>query len=101
VSDGAGADVLEKPEPRRPRLTRKARLKYDPIDKQFLLLYPERGMKLSDSAAAILQRCDGERTVEAIAEELAEVSGAPLAVVRGDVVAFVDEMKSRGLLELV
>ena len=97
MSGGAGAGEG----PGRPRLTRKARLKYDPIDAQFLLLYPERGMKLSDSAAAILQRCDGERTVEAIAEELAELTGTPLAVVRSDVVAFVDEMKSRGLVELV
>jgi pyrroloquinoline quinone biosynthesis protein D len=84
----------------RPRLTRKVRLKFDPIEKQFLLLYPERGMKLSDSAAEILQRCDGERTVEMIAAELAHKTGAPLAVVRKDVVSFVDEMKSRGLVEL-
>jgi pyrroloquinoline quinone biosynthesis protein D len=92
-SDGAAAE--------RPRLTRKVRLKFDPIEKQFLLLYPERGMKLSDSAAEVLQRCDGERTVEMIATELAHMTGAPLAVVRKDVASFVAEMKSRGLVELV
>jgi pyrroloquinoline quinone biosynthesis protein D len=85
----------------RPRLTRKVRLKFDPIEKQFLLLYPERGIKLSDSAAEILQRCDGERTLEMIIKELAHATGAPVLVVRKDVVAFVDEMKSRGLVELV
>jgi pyrroloquinoline quinone biosynthesis protein D len=85
----------------RPRLSRKVRLKYDAIEKQFLLLYPERGMKLSDSASEILQRCDGERTEEIIATELANVSGAPLAVVRKDVSAFLAEMKKRGLVELV
>jgi pyrroloquinoline quinone biosynthesis protein D len=84
----------------RPRLTRKVRLKYDPIEKQFLLLYPERGMKLSDSAAEILQRCDGERTIEMIAAELAHATGAPLATVRGDVLTFVEEMRKRGLVEL-
>jgi pyrroloquinoline quinone biosynthesis protein D len=84
----------------KPRLTRKVRLKFDPIEKQFLLLYPERGMKLSDSAAEILQRCDGERTVEAIATELAHMTGTPLATVRQDVVAFVEEMRTRGLVEL-
>ena len=85
----------------RPRLTRKVRLKYDPIEKQFLLLYPERGMKLSDSAAEILQRCDGERTVDEIATELAHATGAPLAVVRQDVVRFLEAMRTRGLVELV
>ena len=85
----------------RPRLARKVRLKYDAIEKQFLLLYPERGMKLSDSAAEILQRCDGERTLEMIAAELAHASGAPLGTVRKDVTAFLDEMKKRGLVELV
>ncbi len=58
-------------------------------------------MKLSDSAAEILQRCDGERTVEMIVTELAHVTGANEEVVRKDVVAFMVEMKARGLVELV
>ena len=85
----------------RPRLTRKVRLKYDAIEKGFLLLYPERGLKLTDSAAEILQRCDGERTEERIATELAYATGAPLEDVRRDVGTFLDEMKKRGLVELV
>jgi len=84
----------------KPRLTRKARLKYDPIEKQYLLLYPERGMKLSDSAAEIVKRCDGARTLDAISAELAGESGAPLDVVRNDVAAFVEEMRKRGLVEI-
>ena len=85
----------------RPRLARKVRLKYDAIEKQFLVLYPERGITLSESAAEILQRCDGERTAEMIAAELANVSGAEVAVVQRDVDAFLGEMKKRGIVELV
>jgi pyrroloquinoline quinone biosynthesis protein D len=77
------------------------RLKYDPIEKEFLVLYPERGIKLSESAAEILQRCDGERSAEMIAAELAQVTGTPLEVVQKDVTAFVDEMAKRGIVELV
>ncbi len=84
----------------RPRLARKVRLKLDPIEKRFVLLYPERGMKLSESAAAILQRCDGARTVEAIAVELAGATAAPLDAVRADVTAFLGEMAKRGLVTL-
>jgi pyrroloquinoline quinone biosynthesis protein D len=84
----------------RPRLARKARLKYDEVDKQYLLLSPERGMKLSETAAEILKRCDGARTVEAIAEELAQASSAPRAQVEKDTLAFVDELLRRGLVEV-
>jgi pyrroloquinoline quinone biosynthesis protein D len=102
VSEGQTREAGETGEKgTRPRLTRKVRLKLDPIEKQFVLLYPERGMKLSDSAAEILQRCDGERTVEKIASELASMTGAPLAVVRQDVVTFVEQMRTRGIVELV
>jgi pyrroloquinoline quinone biosynthesis protein D len=84
----------------RPRLARKARLKLDPIEKKHVLLAPERGLVLSASAAAIAVRCDGERTVEAIARELATEANAEVAVVSRDVEAFVAEMVTRGLMEL-
>jgi len=35
-----------------------------------VLLYPEGMVQLNESAAEILKRCDGERTVAAIVEEL-------------------------------
>ena len=85
----------------KPRLARKVRLKYDAIEKRFLLLYPERGMVLNGSATEILQRCDGERTVAAIAEELASSSDAPAEQIEREVTAFVEDMQKRGLLELV
>jgi pyrroloquinoline quinone biosynthesis protein D len=77
------------------------RLKYDAIEKEFLVLYPERGITLSESAAEILQRCDGERSAEMIAAELAIVSGTAVAVVQKDVDTFLGEMKKRGIVELV
>jgi pyrroloquinoline quinone biosynthesis protein D len=85
----------------RPRLSRKARLKYDAIEKTFLLLSPERGLKLSDSAVEILQRCDGERTVEMIVAELAAATNAPPERVAEDVASFVEQMRKRGLVELL
>ena len=84
----------------RPRLARKARLKLDPIDKTHVLLAPERGLVLGASAAAIAARCDGERTIEAIAAELATETRADPDVVRRDVASFVAEMVARGLLEI-
>ncbi len=84
----------------RPKLARKARLKLDPIENQHVLLAPERGLVLGASASAILARCDGDRTVDAIARELAEQTCAELATVTRDVTIFVAEMVKRGFLEL-
>ena len=92
MTEGAGPGA-------RPRLTRKAKLKYDALEKRFLLLAPERGMVLSDSAAEILKRCDGTKSLAAIAGELSSATGAPVEQIERDTRAFVDEMRKRGLLE--
>jgi pyrroloquinoline quinone biosynthesis protein D len=73
----------------RPQLARKARLRADRITGETLLLYPEHGLVLNRSAAAILRLCDG-RTVSDIAAELT----APL----DDILEFLLVMRDRGLV---
>ena len=75
----------------RPRLAAKARLRWDAREGKYLLLYPERGLLLNDSAGAIVRLVDGRRTVEEIAGELR----APAA----DVTAFLERLSERGLVE--
>ena len=87
---------------RRPRLASKARLRWDKREQRYLLIYPERGILLNESAGAILSRCDGERTIDAIVLDLAaSAQNADPETIRADVLAFLDEMKKRGVLELV
>ena len=73
----------------RPRLARKARLREDRVAGQTLLLYPEHGLVLNPSAAAIVRLCDG-RSVRDIASELS----APL----NDVLELLDALCDRGLV---
>jgi coenzyme PQQ biosynthesis protein PqqD len=79
-------------------------LKWDRTEGRYLLLYPERGLALNDSAAAILKLCDGSRSVHEIVAELtvarrpSNQAGHAIAVHR-DVVAFLNEMLRRGLVE--
>jgi len=73
----------------RPQLTRKARLRTDRLTGDTLLLYPEHGLVLNPSAAAILRLCDG-RSVADIAAELT----APL----GDILEFLATLSERGLI---
>lgn len=83
----------------RPRLAAKARLRYDRKSARYMLLYPERGLVLNPTAADVLQRCDGERTVSSIVEELAQKYGHEPPVVEREVMTFLETMADRGLVQ--
>jgi len=54
----------------RPRLAPHVRLKFDRARQQHVLLTPETVTVLNDTGAAILELCDGERTMAEILTEL-------------------------------
>ena len=82
----------------RPAIAHGMRLQWEPAQEAHVLLYPEGMVKLNGSAGAILERCDGVRTVEEIVAELERTFGA--ANLSGDVGAFVELALERGWLEL-
>ena len=85
--------------PPRPALAPKARLRFDRPSGGYLLLYPERGLALSPTAASILKLCDGKRTVDDIVQELErEYAGAQGPALRQDVLEFLEAMSRKGLL---
>lgn len=53
-----------------PKLSRGYRLQYEQVQSAWVLLYPEGMVKLNDSSAEILRRCNGERSVEAMVADL-------------------------------
>lgn len=91
-----------------PKLAPKARLTFDRHDKKHVLLYPERGLVLNESGAAIVKLLDGTRTLARIIDDLCadhtstEENGAPppRAEVAADVLAFVAMLRDKGLLQL-
>ena len=54
----------------RPRVAAHFRLQWEEAQKSWVLLYPEGMVKLNGSAGEIMQRLDGEKTVQALIEEL-------------------------------
>ena len=54
----------------RPRLAPHVRLTFDQARRGYVLLTPETVTLLNDTGAAILELCDGERTVDEILTEL-------------------------------
>jgi pyrroloquinoline quinone biosynthesis protein D len=80
----------------RPRLATGARLRYDDVREEHLLLIPEGAVRLNSTAAEVLGLCDGERSVDDIVGALSErYDGADL---RDDVAGLLDAMAQKGLV---
>jgi pyrroloquinoline quinone biosynthesis protein D len=56
--------------PEKPLLNRRFRMQYEPAQEAHVLLYPEGMVRLNQSAAEILKRCDGSATVDEIIAQL-------------------------------
>lgn len=54
----------------RPRVVAHYRLQWEEVQKAWVLLYPEGMVRLNGSAGEIMQRLDGEKTVQAVIDEL-------------------------------
>ena len=74
------------------------RLQWEPAQSAHVLLYPEGMVKLNASAAEILRRCDGSRTVDQIVIELEQVFQA--TGLTPEVMQFIDSATSRGWLRM-
>jgi pyrroloquinoline quinone biosynthesis protein D len=78
-----------------PRLWKLARLDYDPVRQRPVLLYPEGAVLLNDTGAAILELCNGARTVGQIVAILTERYHADVSA---DVTEYLDRMAERELV---
>ena len=79
-----------------PRLLTGARLQYDDVRGEHVLLIPEGVVKLNPTAAEVLALCDGERSLDYIAGAVsARYEGAD---VRDDVRELVEAMAQKGLV---
>jgi pyrroloquinoline quinone biosynthesis protein D len=84
----------------RPRLAARARLKFDPIAQQEMLLFPEAALALNETGASIARLCDGARSVDEIVEELSKNYGnADRNALTREVIEFLDTIRARGLLQ--
>jgi pyrroloquinoline quinone biosynthesis protein D len=80
----------------RPRLASGVRLRWDEVRGRHVLLFPEGMLALNATAAAVLELCDGERSLFDIVGELSSrYSGAD---VRDDVEDLVSRLARLGLV---
>jgi pyrroloquinoline quinone biosynthesis protein D len=81
----------------RPRLSPRARLQYDSVRGKYVLLFPEGLLVLNETAVAVLELCDGERSVADIASELGARYGRP---VDRDVLILLNRLVGKRLVEV-
>lgn len=80
-----------------PALWRLARLDFDRVRQRSVLLYPEGTVLLNESGAAILELCDGRRTVGEIARILGERCRSDVTT---DVIEFLSGLAEQELVAL-
>lgn len=83
----------------KPRLGRGVRFRDDPARGQ-ILLAPERVLSPSATALDILRRCDGERSVRTIVDDLAAIYAADRARIAADVEALLADLAAKRIVEL-
>ncbi len=79
----------------RPSLWRLARIDFDRVRQRRVLLYPEGAMFINDTGAAILELCDGQRTVREISGALAQQYGTDVSA---DVIEYLNDLSRRDLV---
>lgn len=83
-----------------PYLPRGVRLHFDGVRDAWVLLAPERAIRLDQIGHAILSRVDGERSFGAITRELSETFSAPEDQIARDSAGYLVALLDRRFLEL-
>ena len=84
----------------RPKLPRGVRLREDKVRDRWVLLAPERVVKVNPIAVEILRLCDGARSLGEIVADLAARFNADAARVGGDVRALLASLADKRMVEL-
>lgn len=81
-------------------LARHVKLRFDETRKVWVLLAPERLLTPSETAVAVLERCDGARTVADVARLLAAEFDAPEGEILADAVALLQDLADRRFIDV-
>ena len=83
----------------RPALPRHIKMRHDATRDAWILLAPERVFTPDAIAVAVLKLCDGSRTVESIAEELAQTYNAPKERILADITSLLQGLADKGVVK--
>ena len=75
-----------------------ARFRFDEVRQAWVVLAPERLLLPDEQAVEILRLVDGERTVDAVIDELARRYEAPREVIASDVIKMLQDLVDKRVL---
>jgi len=82
----------------KPSLQLHARMRHDAARSRWIILAPERVFEPDAIAVAVLQLCDGSRTVDDIAVELGGSYLAEKSEILADIMPLLQDLADKGLL---
>lgn len=83
----------------KPHMPRHFKLRHDPGRDAWVLLGPERVFTPDPIAVEVLKLCDGNRTVNDIATQLATEFQAPQETICSDVVSMLQDLADKGVVK--
>jgi pyrroloquinoline quinone biosynthesis protein D len=81
-----------------PRLPRHVKMRHDAARNRWVILAPERVLTPDAIAVAVLRLCDGVRTLEAIAADLAQTYNAPKERILADITPLLQSLADKGVV---
>ena len=82
-----------------PRFPKHVKFRYNKPRNEWVILAPERLVKLDPIAVEILQLVDGEKTVKIIASELSKKFNAPEETILTDVKEMLQDLSDKGFIQ--
>jgi pyrroloquinoline quinone biosynthesis protein D len=82
----------------KPALPRGVKMRHDAARDRWTILAPERVFEPDAIAVVVLRLCDGARSVETIATELAQTYNAPKERIVVDIVAMLQGLADKGVV---
>ena len=92
-------DILKIDEDVVPKFPKHVRFKFNEPRKEWVILAPERLVKLDDIAVEILKLVDGEKSVRVISKELSKKFNAPENAILTDVKEMLQNLSDKGFIE--
>jgi pyrroloquinoline quinone biosynthesis protein D len=95
---GAGPQRVVVSAASKPRLPRYIKLRHDAARDRWIIQAPERVFSPDPIAVEVLRLCDGGRTLEDIAESLAQRYNAPKDEILADITAMLQDLADKGVV---
>ena len=82
-----------------PKFPKHVKFRFNKARKEWVILAPERLVKLDPIAVEILQLVDGEKTVKIISSELSKKFNAPEETILADVKEMLQDLSDKGFIQ--